>query len=59
MAMAATALLVCVSGGQAITMETVTVGNPGNAGELSGESAPGGNGTDRICDAVGYTFSCT
>jgi len=34
----------------------VTVGNPGNAGELSGP-AVGGYGPDRICGAVGYTFN--
>ena len=33
----------------------VTVGNPGNAGELSGAGA-GGYGPDRICGAVDYTF---
>jgi len=33
----------------------VTVGNPGNTGEWSGESF-GGYGDDRICGAVGYTF---
>jgi len=35
----------------------VTVGNPGNTGELSGESVPGGYGPDRICGAVAYTFN--
>ena len=39
----------------ALTMETVPVGNPGNAGELSGAGA-GGYGPDRICGAVGYTY---
>jgi formylglycine-generating enzyme required for sulfatase activity len=34
----------------------VTVGNPGNAGELSGAGA-GGFGEDRICGAVGYTYN--
>ena len=38
-----------------VVIETVTVGNPGNAGELSGDSA-GGWGLDRICGAVGYTY---
>jgi formylglycine-generating enzyme required for sulfatase activity len=33
----------------------VTVGNPGNAGELSGAGA-GGSGPDRICGAVDYTL---
>jgi len=35
----------------------VTVGNPGNAGELSGASAPGGYGPDRICGAVAYNYN--
>ena len=34
----------------------VTVGNPGNAGELSGGSVPGGGGPDRICGAVAYEY---
>jgi len=40
----------------AVNIETVPVGNPGNAGELSGEGA-GGWGPDRICGAVGYTYN--
>lgn len=40
----------------AVNIETVPVGNPGNAGELSGEGA-GGSGPDRICGAVGYTYN--
>ncbi|MFH1418471.1 MAG: SUMF1/EgtB/PvdO family nonheme iron enzyme [Planctomycetota bacterium] len=39
-----------------VVIETVTVGNPGNAGEWSGESY-GGYGPDRICGAVGYTYN--
>jgi formylglycine-generating enzyme len=39
----------------AAVIETVSVGNPGNAGELSGEEA-GGYGPSRICGAVGYTY---
>ena len=39
-----------------VVIETVTVGNPGNAGELSGAGA-GGLGTDRICGAVDYTYN--
>jgi len=35
--------------------ETVVVGNPGNAGELSGGGA-GGYGPDRICGAVDYVY---
>jgi len=40
----------------AITMDTVTVGDPGNAGELSGLGA-GGYGPDRICGSVGYNYN--
>lgn len=40
----------------AVTIETVPVGNPGNAGEWSGESY-GGHGPDRICGAVSYEFN--
>ncbi len=46
-----------VAWGQAVDMVTVPVGNPGNAGENSGESEPGGMGTDRICGAVDYVYS--
>ncbi len=42
----------------AITIETVPVGNAGNAGELSGASVPGGGyGPDRICGSVDYNYS--
>jgi len=37
-------------------IESVTVGNPGNAGELSGVGA-GGMGANRICGAVAYPFA--
>jgi len=40
----------------AITIVTVPVGNPGNAGEGSGQSY-GGYGIDRICGAVAYTYN--
>ena len=42
-----------------ITIETVPVGNPGNAGELSGNGAggSGSSGPDRICGAVAYTYN--
>ena len=51
-------VLACVSGVRAdVGMETVTVGNPGNPGEWSGESQPGGYGPDRICGAVDYTYN--
>ena len=39
-----------------IVIETVPVGNPGNAGELSGGGA-GGYGSDRICGAVAYEYN--
>ncbi len=39
-----------------VVIETVVVGNPGNAGKWSGESQPGGSGPDRICGAVDYVF---
>ena len=38
-----------------IQMVVVTVGNPGNTGELSGEGA-GGWGPDRVCGSVEYTY---
>jgi len=38
-----------------LVMETVVVGNPGNAGELSGAGA-GGMGQDCICGAVDYVY---
>ncbi|NLX22670.1 MAG: SUMF1/EgtB/PvdO family nonheme iron enzyme [Phycisphaerae bacterium] len=40
----------------AVNIETVRVGNPGNAGEWSGQSY-GGYGPDRICGAVDYTYN--
>ncbi len=52
-ALVAAALLATTA--QAIDIDTVTVGNPGNAGELSGEGA-GGYGPDRICGAVDYVY---
>jgi len=39
-----------------VVIDTVTVGNPGNAGELSGSGA-GGLGPDRICGAVDYVYN--
>jgi sulfatase modifying factor 1 len=33
------------------------VGDVGNVGELSGASAPGGFGPDRICGSVAYTYN--
>ena len=40
-----------------VVIETVTVANPGNAGENSGESEQHGLGPDRICGAVDYVFN--
>lgn len=40
----------------ALNMETVSVGNPGNAGEWSGGSY-GGFGPDHVCGAVGYMYN--
>ncbi len=40
-----------------VVIETVTVGNPGNDGENSGQSEPGGYGPNRICGAVDYVYS--
>ncbi len=54
---ALTVVLAWVSLSQAaVNIETVPVGNPGNAGELSGSGA-GGYGPDRICGAVDYTYN--
>ena len=39
-----------------VVVETVTVANPGNAGEFSGEAADG-YGPQRICGAVGYVYN--
>ena len=51
-------LVVAVLAGTAaaVNIETVPVGNPGNAGELSGSGA-GGYGPNRICGAVAYTYN--
>ncbi len=38
-----------------VVIDTVAIGNPANAGELSGAGA-GGVGPDRICGAVGYRY---
>ncbi|MBN1512514.1 MAG: SUMF1/EgtB/PvdO family nonheme iron enzyme [Phycisphaerae bacterium] len=46
----------CVSPAWAtVLIETRLVGNPGNRGELSGQSA-GGYGPDRICGGVDYKY---
>src|SRR6185369_5756639 len=38
-----------------VDIETVLVGNPGNAGQLAGTGA-GGYGQDRICGSVSYNY---
>ena len=45
-----------VSAASAVDIETVPIGDPENAGELSGSGA-GGNGPDRICGAVDYAYN--
>ena len=40
-----------------VVIDTVPVGNPGNTGENSGASEPGGYGPDRICGAVNYVYN--
>jgi formylglycine-generating enzyme required for sulfatase activity len=42
---------------QAVDIQTVPVGNPGNVGELSGRGAVGGYGPDCICGAVEYEYN--
>ena len=50
-------VLLCLGAlAQATVIATVPVGDPGNAGELSGVGA-GGFGPDRICGSVGYTYN--
>jgi formylglycine-generating enzyme required for sulfatase activity len=39
------------------SLEMVTVRNPGNRGELSGASVPGGFGEDGTCGGVSYTYN--
>ena len=56
-AVTATLALLCLGSlAQATVIPTVPVGNPGNAGELSGSGA-GGYGPDRICGSVGYAYN--
>ncbi|MHC4698767.1 MAG: DUF4215 domain-containing protein [Planctomycetota bacterium] len=40
-----------------VVIETVTVGNPGNAGEDSGQCVPGWEGPRRECGAVDYEYN--
>jgi len=46
------AVLACISAAEAINLETVVVGNPGNMGELSGGGLP-----SRICGGVDYVYN--
>jgi sulfatase modifying factor 1 len=46
---------VCAATSAEVVIETLTVGNPGNAGEWAGGSY-GGYGEDRICGAVVYVY---
>jgi sulfatase modifying factor 1 len=55
-AVVAAMVLLAVGVAQAVDIDTVTVGNPGNAGEHSGAGV-GGYGPDRICGAVAYTYN--
>ena len=48
-------LLITGTAQAVVVIETVTVGNPGNTGELSGAGA-GGYGPDRECGAVDYVY---
>ena len=55
--LAVVAVGACATGALAdVVIDTVTVGNPGNTGELSGSGA-GGYGPDRICGAVDYVYN--
>jgi formylglycine-generating enzyme required for sulfatase activity len=47
-----TAMVLVAVTAQAITIDMVPVGDPGNAGEWSGSS-----GQERICGAVNYTYN--
>ncbi len=51
----AAAMVLATGMAQAVNIDLVTVGNPVNAGEWSGESY-GGWGPDRICGSVGYEY---
>jgi len=52
----AAVIALCASGAQGdVVVQTVFVGNAGNAGELSGQGA-GGMGENRICGAVAYVY---
>jgi sulfatase modifying factor 1 len=52
----AVTLVLCRAATRAeVTIDLVPVGNPGNAGELSGTGA--GDAPERICGAVGYAYN--
>ena len=46
-----------VAGAQAVDIEWVTVGDPGNASELSGGTSVGGSGPGRYCGRVRYAYA--
>jgi len=52
----AAAMVLTAGTAQAVTIDIVPIGDPGNAGELSGSGA-GGWGPDRICGAVDYAYN--
>jgi len=56
-AVAMVALLLSVAHGGMIAIDTVTIGNTGNTGELSGASADHGYGPDITLGAVGYVYN--
>lgn len=53
---AALVVCACVGRATAVQIQTVSVRNPGNTGQLSGSGA-GGYGEDRICGAVDYIYN--
>ena len=55
-AVVAAMVLLAAGAVQAVVIDSVTVGNPGNAGEGSGQGY-GGWGPDRICGAVNYVYN--
>ena len=54
--MAVVAVMLAAGAVQAVVIDSVTVGNPGNAGEGSGQGY-GGWGPDRVCGAVNYVYN--
>jgi sulfatase modifying factor 1 len=57
MAVAGLAAMLLAAGGAMaqVSIETVPIGNPGNAGEMCG--GPGGFGDYRVCGAVDYVYN--